>query len=292
MGFDPNEMMLDLFRSEVESHSEALTSSLLKLEREPGSPDKTFFDSMMRAAHSIKGAARIVGVDQAVDLSHVLEDCFVAAQRGELSFGPNDVDVMLRSVDLIVKVSEATKESPAAVSALEAQVRDVVVLLKAVRTGQAIPAASISPAPIENAIMPPTAHVDGSIEPSVAMQAERVQATATSERAAKTHPEPAANAAAMPVITEITLKFPQQLDRSHAEAMRARLLEQWHAQVERVTFDLSQTRDIDAIGVGFLASARQFIERDHRARLNFQPVSSEMGMVLRIAGLQPNIDVQ
>ena len=279
MGFDPNEMMLDLFRSEVESHSEALTSSLLKLEREHESPDKTFFDSMMRAAHSIKGAARIVGVDQAVDLSHVLEDCFVAAQRGELSFGPNDVDIMLRSVDLIVKVSEATKESPAAVSALESQVRDVVVLLKAVRNGQAIPAASISPAasinpaPIANAIVPPTARAEGSLEPSVAMRAE---------------PE----VPAIPVITEIVLQFPQHLDRSHAEVMRARLLEQWHALVERVTFDLSQTRDIDAIGVGFLASAQQFIQRDHRARLLFQPVSSEMGLVLRIAGLQPNTDVQ
>lgn len=276
MGFDPNELMLDLFRSEVESHSEALTSSLLKLEREPGTPDKTFFDSMMRAAHSIKGAARIVGVDQAVDLSHVLEDCFVAAQRGELSFGPNEVDVMLRSVDLIVKVSEATKESPAAVSALEAQVRDIVVLLKAVRTGQAIPAASIRPAPIENTTVPPTALAAGSLEPSVAVPAER---------AVPAMP-------ARPVTTEIVLQFPQHLDRNHAEAMRAQLLEQWHAQVERVTFDLSQTRDIDAIGVGFLASAQQFIQRDHRARLVFQPVSNEMGLVLRIAGLQPIIDVQ
>lgn len=290
MGFDPNEMMLDLFRSEVESHSEALTSSLLKLERE--SPDKTFFDSMMRAAHSIKGAARIVGVDQAVDLSHVLEDCFVAAQRGELSFSPNDVDVMLRGVDLIVRISEATKDSPAAVSALEEQVRDVVVRLKAVRTGQAIPAASIGPSPMEEAIAPPISPAEGSLEPSVAVRVERVEATTTSEQPAKSLPEPAAKLPTIPVITEIVLKFPQHLDRGHAESMRARLLEQWHAQVERVTFDLSQTREIDAIGVGFLASAQQFIQRDHRARLHFQPVSSEMGMVLRIAGLQPDVDVQ
>ena len=36
----------------------------------------------MRAAHSIKGAARVVGVDPAVSVAHVMEDCFVAAQKG------------------------------------------------------------------------------------------------------------------------------------------------------------------------------------------------------------------
>ena len=36
----------------------------------------------MRAAHSLKGAARIVGLDVGVRVAHAMEDCFVAAQRG------------------------------------------------------------------------------------------------------------------------------------------------------------------------------------------------------------------
>ena len=38
----------------------------------------------MRAAHSIKGACRIVSIDLGVRLSHVMEDALVAAQRGKI----------------------------------------------------------------------------------------------------------------------------------------------------------------------------------------------------------------
>lgn len=102
-----NDLMLELFRSEVESHSELLSNSLLRLERDPS--DTSVYDSMMRSAHSIKGAARIVRVKAAVDVAHVMEDCFVAA-RGELQIKPSDFDLLLRSVDLLSRISEATKE--------------------------------------------------------------------------------------------------------------------------------------------------------------------------------------
>src|SRR3954451_7529382 len=89
--------LMDLFRSEVETHSEVLSAALLELERSPGNPAR--LEEMMRAAHSIKGAARVVGVDAAVCVSHVMEDCFVAAQRGTLTLSPGAVDVLLRGVD-------------------------------------------------------------------------------------------------------------------------------------------------------------------------------------------------
>ena len=38
----------------------------------------------MRAAHSLKGAARMVGLDVGVRVAHAIEDCFVAAQEGRL----------------------------------------------------------------------------------------------------------------------------------------------------------------------------------------------------------------
>ncbi len=71
--------LIDLFRSEVETHSDALNAALLDLERHPG--DTSRVDEMMRAAHSIKGAARIVGIDPAVKVAHTLEDGFVALLR-------------------------------------------------------------------------------------------------------------------------------------------------------------------------------------------------------------------
>ena len=104
MSTDPNDMMLELFRSEVESHSDMLTTSLLALEQEASA---STLERMMRAAHSIKGAARIVQVAPAVEVAHVMEDCFVAAQKGTLVITPDDVDVMLKGVDLLARISAA-----------------------------------------------------------------------------------------------------------------------------------------------------------------------------------------
>src|SRR3954463_7436265 len=100
--------LIDLFRSEVETHSELLSAALLALERSPS--DTSRIDEMMRAAHSIKGAARVVGVDAAVPVAHVMEDCFLAAQKGAIKLSPADVDVLLRGVDLLGKISEATRD--------------------------------------------------------------------------------------------------------------------------------------------------------------------------------------
>ncbi len=91
--------MLDLFRVEVENHTTTLSDGLLALEKDPG--DGASLEKLMRAAHSIKGAARLVGVDAAVKLAHVMEDCFVAAQAGKLVLQPAAVDTLLRGVDTL-----------------------------------------------------------------------------------------------------------------------------------------------------------------------------------------------
>jgi anti-anti-sigma factor len=89
--------LLELFRAELDIHLPALNEGLLALERGAAEPRR--LEGLMRAAHSIKGAAKIVGLGKAVQLAHVLEDCFVAAQRGEIGLGSDAVDVLLRGVD-------------------------------------------------------------------------------------------------------------------------------------------------------------------------------------------------
>ena len=95
--------MLDLFRMEADSQTQVLTEGLLAMERIKG--DASAVESMMRAAHSIKGAAAIVGLDVVVQLAHGMEDAFVAAQHGKLALTPNRVDVLLAGVDLILQAS-------------------------------------------------------------------------------------------------------------------------------------------------------------------------------------------
>ncbi|MFM7160889.1 MAG: Hpt domain-containing protein [Planctomycetaceae bacterium] len=50
--------LLELFRTEVELHSETLTAGMQALEQAPA--DEATLERLMRASHSIKGAARIV----------------------------------------------------------------------------------------------------------------------------------------------------------------------------------------------------------------------------------------
>ncbi|MDB5755607.1 MAG: hybrid sensor histidine kinase/response regulator [Massilia sp.] len=95
--------MLDLFQMEAGDQASTLTDGLLAMER--GDDDDATFDSMMRAAHSIKGAAAIVGLDVVVHLAHGMEDAFVAVQEGRLQLAPGRIDVLLAGVDLILQCS-------------------------------------------------------------------------------------------------------------------------------------------------------------------------------------------
>ena len=72
--------MIELFRLEVENQSVVFTENLLALEQNP--TDASRLGALMRAAHSLKGAARMVDLDAAVVVAHELEDVFVAAQEG------------------------------------------------------------------------------------------------------------------------------------------------------------------------------------------------------------------
>lgn len=101
--------MLELFRAELDSHLPVLSEGLLALEKNSDQPK--WFEALMRAAHSIKGAARIVGVEGAVRVAHVLEDCFVAAQTRVIRLGPGAVDVLLRGVDVLGSFSQANAPS-------------------------------------------------------------------------------------------------------------------------------------------------------------------------------------
>ncbi len=95
--------MQELFRLEAESQSRVLTAGLLALEREPAAADQ--LESCMRAAHSLKGAARIVGLDAGVRIAHAMEDCFVAGQRGEIVLGQQQIDLLLQGVDLLTRIA-------------------------------------------------------------------------------------------------------------------------------------------------------------------------------------------
>ena len=100
--------MLELFRVEAESQAALMTSGLLELERGAAAPDQ--LETLMRAAHSLKGAARIVNLQLAVTIAHAMEDCFVAAQKGKLALGQTQIDALFRGVDLLLHISKRNED--------------------------------------------------------------------------------------------------------------------------------------------------------------------------------------
>ncbi len=100
--------MLELFCLEVEAQVTILNQGLLALESNPQSGQD--LEALMRAAHSLKGAARIVNLDVAVGLAHVMEDCFVAAQKKAIALNPDGIDALLHGVDLLQSITQVRDE--------------------------------------------------------------------------------------------------------------------------------------------------------------------------------------
>ena len=95
--------LLELFSLEAEAQTQVLSAGLLALERNPTQADQ--LEACMRAAHSLKGAARIVGIDAGVSVAHVMEDCLVEAQEGRLRLRPEHIDALLQGTDLLMRIA-------------------------------------------------------------------------------------------------------------------------------------------------------------------------------------------
>lgn len=99
--------MLELFRLEVRGQAQALTEGLLALERDPTAAEP--LQASMRAAHSLKGAARIVGLDSGVGIAHAMEELLVDAQGRSAPLARARIDALLRGVDLLARMAELSE---------------------------------------------------------------------------------------------------------------------------------------------------------------------------------------
>ncbi|HZG22742.1 MAG TPA: hybrid sensor histidine kinase/response regulator [Herbaspirillum sp.] len=185
--------MLDLFRFEAESQIAQLNASLLALEQQPDAAEH--LEACMRAGHSLKGAARIVGLDTAVKVAHVLEDCFVLAQQGKLQLEKKHIDVLLRGADLLGRIASPPDGDEA--WADHAGSGEVQAFLQALPTvmngGEAAPwpAPSAAPvaAPVEPALVPATEREPG-LATQVLAHAEPLRPAAVAVEAVPVAPAP------------------------------------------------------------------------------------------------------
>src|SRR5712691_9682357 len=87
----------DLFKAESAEHLQQLEAGLLHLETHPN--DRASLEEVFREAHSLKGAARMLGVSDVETIAHRFEDILGAAKRGESVLAPETIDRLYRGLD-------------------------------------------------------------------------------------------------------------------------------------------------------------------------------------------------
>lgn len=89
--------VLEFFVPEAQEYLEAITDSLLKLEKNP--EDKDTIHKLFRAAHTLKGSAFTVGFQVIGDMTHYMEDIMGAIREGRMHVTAELTDVFFRAVD-------------------------------------------------------------------------------------------------------------------------------------------------------------------------------------------------
>jgi len=107
--------LCSLFKMESEEHLQNLSEGLLRLETNP--QDGAILEEVFRAAHSLKGAARMLGVVDVESIAHHFEDALGAARRGRTILTSETVDRLYGGLDAIrALVHEAVTGEAAGVS--------------------------------------------------------------------------------------------------------------------------------------------------------------------------------
>src|SRR5512133_903420 len=96
--------MLDLFMTELDGNAKILAAGLATLTSRQSAAD---VEPLARAAHSIRGAARIVGLPPVVSLAHAMESLLSAIQTGGIHADDDDAEVLIAAGDIFLRLLEA-----------------------------------------------------------------------------------------------------------------------------------------------------------------------------------------
>lgn len=103
------EEILNIFREESEEQLQKINKNLLLLETNPN--DILAIQELFREAHSIKGAARMIGFNDIQAVAHKLEDIFGFAKDKQLVINSDIVDLLCEAVDCIESIIEESIKS-------------------------------------------------------------------------------------------------------------------------------------------------------------------------------------
>ena len=161
-----------MFRAESEDHVRTIEAGLLALERQPG--EGALLEEVFREAHSLKGAARMLGLRDIQNLAHEIETLLGEARQGKAGLSATGVMAQLAKLDQIrrlvaqavgdevtpVPTGDAT--SQAAGLAVPAERADAIPVPTPVPTPLSAPSSPSAPTPVST----PAAALSPASEPA------------------------------------------------------------------------------------------------------------------------------
>ncbi len=122
--------LINSFKAEQSEHVQKINQGLLALEKNPpASEQQAILKEVFREAHSLKGAARAVGVTIIESLGHALEELLLAAKEGRLNFSPELFDLLYQALDAVeltmAQLEAGQSTPPAAVLELLARLEEM-----------------------------------------------------------------------------------------------------------------------------------------------------------------------
>jgi two-component system chemotaxis sensor kinase CheA len=97
------------FREETADNARTIADGLLALERTPD--DRATIDSVFRAAHTVKGSARLLGFANVANVAHAMESLLGALRSGTLVLSSTLNDLLLQANDALLALGVAASEN-------------------------------------------------------------------------------------------------------------------------------------------------------------------------------------
>ncbi|MBZ0293300.1 MAG: Hpt domain-containing protein, partial [Anaerolineae bacterium] len=101
---DSDTDLLTIFKDEVGEYLALLNKALLRIET--STADVELLRELNRIAHSMKGAARAVGIKPVETVSHAMESVFEAARNEQIELSPSVCDLIYDGLDIIHLIVE------------------------------------------------------------------------------------------------------------------------------------------------------------------------------------------
>ena len=236
---------IGIFREEAAEHLENLSLGLLELELSP--EDSKLIHSLLRAAHTLKGSAKMLGLEHIGEVAHIMEDIFKEIEESRIDISPETVDALLAGTDIIKEIVD----NVGAGSEGEIDLEEVMGKLTAVMKGEP------APAPQEET----SAEEEREEKAKAEVEAETQEETPPEPEVEKEAPPEPAEKAAKP---EKETPLPAEPEKNGTQTEPAQKRIQTHQERETIRVDTKKLDDLLNVAGELLINKTKMESHTHR----------------------------